>query len=137
MDLLSETLHFDMIDYLLNDQFEEFSDKLINCIYINRYINESYASINDWLHNDNTYSMLELNASMTDELLNCESMKSEDDLLRFFSEEIESNSNIMDMISLAIPFRLSLKKCRKNLKIDNSFGFDTELIVEYEQKVEN
>lgn len=137
MDLLKEQIFADVVEYLINDQFNEFADKLIKCIYINRYINNSYLSIIDTISYDSNSAEFMLDASYLDKIEKLytsanfmSSMSFRDSDLRHIITPDMIRNTIMNEDKL---FRMN----SVHEKARNSFSFKTELINEYEQIVEN
>lgn len=137
MDLLKEQLFVDVVEYMINDQFNEFADKLIKCIYINRYINNSYLSITDTISYDSNSAEFVLNTSYLDEVEKLytsgnfvSSVSFKDNELRHIVTPDMIRNRIMNEDKLFRMNSVHEKAC-------NSFSFKTELITEYEQIVEN
>lgn len=137
MDLLKEQIFADVIEYLLNDQFEEFADKMIKCIYINRYINKSYLAITDWLGYDSNNASFTLNVDYLDKVTKVKTVEDHysADLLW---DSARYHVVTPDMIRNRIANEDTILRVNSvHEKERNSFGFETKLIVEYEQIVEN
>lgn len=137
MDLLKEQIFCEVIEYLLNDQFEEFADKMIKCIYINRYINKSYLAITDWLGYDSNNASFTLNTKYLDKVTRVNTVEGQysADLLW---DSARFHMVTPDMIRNTIMNEDNLFRMNSvHEKTRNSFGFETKLIVEYEQIVEN